>query len=282
MTLPDFLVIGAQRAGTTWLDGALRAHPDIYLPVRRKEVHFFDDFYDRGVEWYEGFFPPPEQAARFGAVGEVTPRYMYDPEVPARIAATVPECKLVAVLRDPVARAYSQYGLRVANLGERRPFEALLESDDDAVLDRGRYAGQLARYFALWPRERVLVLIFEELVADPEPGFAALGALLEVDPSGFRADMPRANASFEPRFPRARAAARRLAAELRRRDLDHWVNRAKDLGLPRLFGHRRHLPPMSETTRGRLRELYVPEIKELETLLGRDLSIWRQPPPRRP
>ena len=71
MTLPAFLGIGVPRAGTTWLHTLLASHPDVYTPTLRKEINFFDRYYDRGLSWYEALFPPPENAERYQAIGEI-------------------------------------------------------------------------------------------------------------------------------------------------------------------------------------------------------------------
>lgn len=283
MTLPDFLVVGAQRAGTTWLDARLRAHPAVYLPERRKEVHFFDRYFERGAGWYEGFFPAEEEAARYGAIGEISPAYLFEPEVPERIRRVVPDCRIVAVLRDPVDRAYSQYGLAVRDLAEDRSFEAYLRASPEAY-ERGCYSVQLERYLERFPRERIFVGLFEEMVEEPGGILPRLARFLEVDPAPFakeggdggdsRAEENR-HASYRPRFPRARALARRVGGWLRRRDRDGIVEAAKSLGVGRLFGRAGELPPMDEGTRRELRARYEPEVRRLEALLDRDVSdVW--------
>ena len=120
MTLPNFLVIGAQRGGTTLLHRVLDRHPEVYVPQRRKEVHFFDWYYDRGADWYAGFFPC-EQADEYRAVGEVTPDYLFDPHAPGRIRAVLPHCRFVASLRDPIQRAFSWYSFQLRSVNERGP-----------------------------------------------------------------------------------------------------------------------------------------------------------------
>lgn len=289
MTLPNFLVVGAQRAGTTWLDARLRSHPAIYLPERRKEIHFFDRYFDRGAAWYEDFFPEGEAAARYGAIGEVTPAYLFEPRVPERLRRLVPECRIVAILREPVDRAYSQYGLAVRDLAEERSFEAYLRANP-AVLERGRYSVQLERFLERFPRERIFVGLFEEMVGEPASFLPELAGFLGVDPAPFttegadpetagpdRDDADRVesrHASYRPRFPRARALARRVGGWLRRRDHDVIVETAKSLGVGRLFGRKGELPPMDETTRRRLRARYEPERRRLEELLETDVSPW--------
>jgi hypothetical protein len=278
MTRPGFLVVGAQRAGTTWLDGHLRAHPDVYLPERRKELHYFDANYDRGPDWYASFFPPPAEAAGFRAIGEITPKYLYDAVVPARIRRDLPECRLIAILRNPVDRAYSQYALAVRDDGERGSFDDFIARNPDA-LERGFYARQLARYFDLFPRERFLVLLFERVIRDPDPALARIASFLGVDATAFpeaASDM-KVNASYRPRHPRLRAAVRKAGEFLRAHGLDWCVNVAKDLGVPHMFGNRGPLPPLDEETRRRLADLYDEDVEALERMLDEDLSRWRLP-----
>ncbi len=112
MTLPNFIVIGPGKTGTTWLYQCLAAHPGIKLARNTKETVFFADYYDRGLGWYEKFFEGLDGAA---AIGEVSNTYFFTPEAPARIAAAVPKVKLIAFLRNPVERVVSLYLFRLRN-----------------------------------------------------------------------------------------------------------------------------------------------------------------------
>lgn len=277
-TLPDFLGLGAQRAGTTWLDHVLRCHPEIYLPVRRKEVHYFDQNFHRGTGWYASFFPPPDRAAEYRRIGEITPRYLFEPRAPERIARLLPNCRMIVLLRNPVTRLYSQYGLHVRDLGERRAFGEFASAHPEAF-ERGLYSRQLSRYFALLERSRFLIVIYEEVMARREEAIDALASFLEVDPAPLHAGAHRGriNAAYVPRLPRLRAAARRFGSSLRARGADHWVNFAKRLGASTLFG-RKALPPLALEERLRLERRYAEEVCRLEELLGRSLGAWRSPP----
>jgi hypothetical protein len=274
---PEFLVIGAQRAGTTWLDQRLRAHPDIYLPGRRKELHYFDRYYERGAEWYESFFPNGQAAARYRRIGEITPKYLYDPAVPARIRNDLPGCRMIAILRNPVDRAYSQYALAVRDDGEQRPFLEYASANPD-VLQRGYYGRQLRRYHDHFAPGQLLVLIFEEVMAAPEEALRKVASFLDVDAAPFQAvsTSERVNASYRPRYTRVRAAAQRVGEFLRERDLDWFVNVAKELGIPHMFGNAGSLPPLSPETRRRLASEFEDDVASLETLLGRDLPAWKE------
>lgn len=161
---PNFLVVGAQRAGTTLMHRMLALHPEVYIPKRRKEIHFFDHHYARGERWYREFFPVDRDG--FAALGEVTPSYLSDPNVPERIRAFDPDIRLIALLRNPVARTWSAYHHLRRVSGESRSFSGFIRSDGDA-LTRGNYAVQLARYLAFFSKEQILVLLFEDLISAP-------------------------------------------------------------------------------------------------------------------
>jgi hypothetical protein len=277
VTLPNFLVIGAQRAGTTLLHVVLEAHPEVYVPYQRKEVHYFDWYWDRGADWYAAFFPPGDQAGRYRAIGEATPDYLFESDVPERIGETCPDCRFIVSLRNPVERAYSSYLYARRSYNERRSFEEYIEQQPE-VLQRGRYSEQLSRYFARFGEDAVLVLVFEELLRAPADHLGRLARFL-----GLTAAWPnpeallgrQVNDSRAPYFAATFAAARKLGNVLLRHDLNWPVRVAKQLGIPRWFGSEKTKLKMSEATRAHLEQLYADEICDLESLLGRDLSVWR-------
>jgi sulfotransferase family protein len=229
--LPDFLIIGAQKAGTTALYAYLREHPQITGPSW-KEVSFFDRHYGRGEAWYRGNFPNTLRA-RGGLVGEASPSYLFHPLAPERVAALVPEAKLVALVRNPVDRAFSHYQHEVALGREPRSFEDALVAEDERlrgeedriVADpayfshawwnytyraRGRYAEQLERWLAVFPREQLLVMPSEELLAEPEQAHGRVLEFLGASPHRLDAYPRVFERQYEPMRPETRL---RLAAE---------------------------------------------------------------------
>jgi hypothetical protein len=277
MSLPNFLVIGARRAGTSLLHHKVLApHPEVYVPVQRKEIHYFDLYYERGVDWYQSYFPPTEAASRFRAIGEVTPDYLASEQAPGRIHQLLPECRLIAILRNPVEQAWSDYRYRQRSRNERRDFMTFL--DDPAALGGGLYHRHLARYLALFRRDALLVLIYEELVQDPGRELARLTGFLDVpliwsDPAALLRE--RVNPSEIPRFRRSFALARRAGGALTRRDLNRPVRLAKRVGVHRWFGRAGGEPSMSAVERQRLADFYRDDVRQLSRLLRRDLDIWR-------
>jgi hypothetical protein len=199
--LPDFLILGAQKAGTTALYAYLRWHPQITGPSW-KEVSYFDRHYRRGRRWYRGHFPA---LSRGCVVGEASPGYLFHPLAPDRVAETVPHAKLIALLRDPVDRALSHYHHEVALGREPLSFGDALDAEpertegeeerlagdprywspawwDHTYLARGRYAEQLERWLAVFPPEQLLVVASEELAADPGAVYARVLEFLAAAP----------------------------------------------------------------------------------------------------
>lgn len=275
--IPNFLGIGVPRAATTWAYDLLASHPDVYVPDVRKEVHYFDLNFAKGGDWYARFFKdaPPEAVA----VGEFTPQYMFSPVALDRIASFGSIERFIILLRDPVARAYSHYGLRVRNNGYRRGFQRFL-SDFPKVLKWGHYAAPLDACFARFGRDRVLVAITEEATAEPHRFAEALARHLGVPAAGFdtATKRRRVNGSFVPRH----RWVYRLATRMYRWFLSHewygatqWAHRS---GIKSALAvNAKPLPPMSNDDRRRLRAVFAGDIADVERLLGRTIAAWHDP-----
>jgi hypothetical protein len=188
--LPDFLIIGAQRSGTTSLYNYLVDHPAI-APASEKELHFFDLHFGRGLAWYRSQFPPRPAPGRLRwMTGEATPYYVFHPLAPQRIAALLPHVKLILLLRNPIDRAYSHYNSAVKRGIETLSFEDALAQETQRLrgeadricrepgyisfshqrlsyLARGTYADQLAVWLRLYPRSQFLIEASETFSRDP-------------------------------------------------------------------------------------------------------------------
>ncbi len=276
MTLPNFLVIGAQRSGTTWLDQQLRCHPSIYLPTVRKEVHFFDRYYDRGLDWYQKFFPPQQQAHQYSCIGEVTPDYIFYPQVPELIKKHLPHCKFILILRNPVDRLYSQYGHAIRTRNYSQSFAEFIQ--DKKIFNRSLYGQQFNRFLQYFPLENFLVLVFEETMQQPETTLRKIANFLDINSNIF-GDFDtkyKVNHSYKPRFKNLYSLTRKCSCWLRQKDLDWVLNYAKILGLSKgIFGAGTPMPKLDDESRHALILQYEADIADLENILGRDLSIWR-------
>lgn len=274
LTLPTFLGIGVPRAGTTWLHELLDSHPGVYVPTHRKEVRFFDLYYERGVQWYEKFFPPEGEARRYQAIGEISPGYLYCPRCPERIESIPSITKLILILRNPVDRAYSAYGRRVRYREFSGPFEELLSLEPE-VIRMGSYSPRIRDYLRYFSMDQMLILIHERAVADVPKTRETLARFLRVAADQFplAVGSQRLNRSYIPRArPIPKALTRFVAVKLRDWDLERVLSFANRV--ERLLGPAGSLPPMKEETRRYLTELYADEIKELESLLRIDLACW--------
>lgn len=274
MALPNLLGIGAQRAGTTWLDGILRTHPNVYMSRYKKEVKFFDVWYDEGLNWYESYFPDKDISESHEVIREFTALYLYSKNVPGRIKKHITDAKLMVSLRNPVDRTYSHYGLRIRDQGIQTDFRTFIEQNPE-VIERGRYARYLRRYFDHFDRDQVLVVVFEHSIEDPERAHRKIGDFLDIPADLFSVPEQRQNSSYIARYPRLRAAVRRVGVALRRCGIDQAVDWAKAVGIDRMFGNAGSLPPMKDKARRYLAEQYASEIEDVESLLNRDLEVWR-------
>ena len=202
--LPDFLVIGAQKAGSTSLYRYLTSHPSIRTP-RRKEVHFFDHAYGKGECWYRAQFPVRLRSASNWLTGEASPYYLFHPHVPQRAARLVPHAKLIVVLRNPVDRAWSHYQHVVTRGYESLSFDAALEREAELIpveerkmmampeyrslaherhsyLARGRYFSQLARWLTSFSRDQLFVISSEQMFRSPSAALTECFSFLGLSP----------------------------------------------------------------------------------------------------
>lgn len=204
--MPDFIIIGTQRGGTSAFYHYLTEHPNIGAATT-KELNYFDKHFRKGPWWYRAHFPTVLRKRYVESVhgrkfvtGEASPYYLFHPLVPKRLAATLPGVKLIALLRNPVDRAYSQYRRNRHMQWETLPFsdaiaaeERRLGDDHDrygynfehfSYLTRGIYADQLQRWLCLFPRERFLILKSEDFYADPAAVLKQTLAFLGVPAAG--------------------------------------------------------------------------------------------------
>jgi hypothetical protein len=275
LTLPTFLGIGVPRAGTTWLYELLARHPDVYVPPQRKEVHFFDRYYERGIRWYERFFPPVAQSGQYTAIGEITPSYLYCMQCPERIAGISSVERLILMLRNPVDRAYSHYQFRRRIDNFSGTFEDFLQSHPHAI-EWGFYSRFLKNYLRYFSERQILVLIHEHAFADTARTKVELAHFLAVDPRRFaKSAEAKVNRGYMPSLRRAYALSISMARHLREKDLYRIINLAKRLGVRRVFGERHSIAPSMEAKTQYLGSLYSGEISELETLLRIDLDCWQ-------
>jgi hypothetical protein len=183
---PGFIIIGAQKGGTTSLYRYLGEHPDVGL-ARLQEVHFFSWWYEKGKPWYLAHFRP---RGKYPIVGEVSPSYLLHPKAAERVHQVLPQVKIIALLRNPIDRAYSQHQMNIKRKLESLSFEEAIAQEPERLsgdgdwsdmewrssswvsyLRRGLYADQLEPWLQLFPREQVLVMKSETFFERPDEGY---------------------------------------------------------------------------------------------------------------
>jgi hypothetical protein len=225
---PDFLIIGAARCGTTSFHASLNEHPCVE-PTWRKEIYFFDRHWAKGLSWYRAHFPI--RHARTLA-GEATPCYLIHPHVPRRVLDTVPKVRLIALLRDPVDRAYSFYQMKLRYGFETLPFEEAVEREADRLagemermledesyyafafqhysyLHRGIYAEQLSHWLKHFSRDQLLILDSHSFDSDPSGTMRHVSAFLDLpEPPDAKSGARGKKLNFAP-YPAMKASTRR-------------------------------------------------------------------------
>ena len=238
--LPNFLIIGATKAGTTSVHHYLDQHPEIFM-CKRKETNFFSQdsatcFLGDAIRTREEYEREFDAVRNEKAIGETSPAYLAVPMAPKNIHDDIPNAKLIAILRDPAERAYSHYLMRRRQKKEfRNSFEECIDEEDldpqRSYKSRGFYGEQMERYRNVFPEKQMKIFLYEDFVKDPKKILREIFLFLGVDPN-FSPDMSeRYNANPET-------------------------------------------APLDSKLRAKLIEIYRSDIKKLESLIERDLSGW--------
>jgi hypothetical protein len=296
--IPNFLIVGAPKSGTTSLHEYLRQHPEVFVPNKHKEPTYFVregkgswNSFGGTLDSYIGLF---RNAKGKRAVGEASTAYLYDQESPSWIKEVLSEVKIIILLRNPAKRAFSLYTYNTMHGWEDAPtFEEALRREplrlQDAkfrahcphllqaylYFDTGLYFEQVKRYLDTFGRKRVKVYLFEDLVRRPHKICNDTFRFLDVDP----AFVPAIDVYNESRSPRSIALQFWLETKAES-VLRRYANRyAETLAKPiprfkeinKSFGNK---PRLAKKLYDHLMDRYLPDIYRLEGLLGRDLSLW--------
>jgi len=275
---PNFLFIGSAKCGSTWLYDILRAHPQAYVPPA-KDVYYFDKYYHKGPGWYASFFKNvPDTAV---AVGELSHDYLYARDAAERIARDLPGVKLLAAVRDPIDRAYSAYLFQKRNLTAGVDFEDTVKRSPN-IVQRGRYADALQVYFDLFGRDRVKVIVFDDLKADPRKLARDIYAWLGIDETFEYAGVnEKSLGASVARFGLLSAAVKQLSFAARRAGMANLVGRIKSsrrvtrwLYKPITPAQRAEETGLTVEQKAQLRDFYRDDVERVGRMIGRDLSHW--------
>jgi hypothetical protein len=265
--LPNFVIIGAFRSGTTSLARNVGSHPQAFMAAQ-KEVRFFTDHYELGLDWYKRQFAG---ASNEPAVGEASPVYMYSGKAMARMAAAIPEARLVAILRNPIDRAYSHYWMMRSRGQEPLEFPDAIADElnriiagngPPAYLAYGRYLRHLRVVCEHFPRENLHVIVFERFRDDPVEHYRSLCRFLGVDDSFVPPNLEQPVNNFvRVRSTGLRVVSRRLFPPIRR-------------VLDRVNVRPAKYPPLDQGVREALARELDQDNRDLASWLGLEHPLW--------
>jgi len=290
---PNFFIVGAAKAGTTSLHTYLSGHSDVFMsPI--KEPHYFASF-ERTSD-HDNFLPVIRDARAYqdlfwecegqSAVGESSPSYLCDEQAATRIHLAVPDARIIISLRDPVERAHSHYLMEHRAGRESRPLQEALVTDlarkqkgwgvSFQYVELGLYYQQVERFLSVFGRDRVLILLFQEVTQDTWETMRKVARFLNIDPDSFSdVDMMRAYNHFEEsRGPLARKI-------IRSKPIRVWSKRLVPQTIRTAIRNRFLFKPgckpeLDPETHRFLRKIFEDDLVKLEQLLDRDLGALRE------
>jgi len=275
-TLPDFIVIGPTKTGTTWLYEFARQHPSIKTCLKTKETHFFDMRYEKGLEWYQSHFKSVDHSK---VVCEIAPSYFNDKSVPLRIKRTIPNCKIICTLRNPVDRTYSlykhwfKYGRIKLSFREAVQTHAFL-------LESSCYSRYLHEWIRVFGKENVLIMLFDDFVHDKQAYITRFCDFMGIETILICQDLNKKiyEGGEVPRMRCMISLATLFSEWLRDKRFYSIINFVNKSGGRRLFFKKglNGYGSVSEGLRDELRKHFMPEIESLEKFLQIELLSWKK------
>lgn len=270
-----FVGVGPQRTGTSWLHQVLLHHPALCMPKGVKETLFFDRYYEKGLSWYATHFAHrvPNQLC-----GEIAPTYFDVAVAPARIHKCNPACQIIINLRNPVDRAFSSYRHHLMKGRVSGSFaEACIQVP--RILDAGRYTKHILRWLDTFGADRVTFVLLEDIASHPETVLNDLYDFLGVETISMPVEghTKIGSAVTIPRYPRLARIAAQGVTILHTHGLHKLVRLGKALGLRKIYaGSEKRTIKLAVSEQIQLLKMYEADITFVETLLNRDLSVWRR------
>ncbi|MDJ0858244.1 MAG: sulfotransferase [Dinoroseobacter sp.] len=271
----DFLIIGAAKSSTTWLQASLQQASDIFMPD--PELHFFSREFERGFPWYAEHFPQQHAGT---LIGEKSNSYLSDPQAAERIRDAYPDIRLVALLRNPVARAYSDYCMLYRRGDVHERIEEYLDPSRATFrrfIDDGLYAAQLTRFLDRFPKEALLVMFFEDMRASPQQELDRLARHLGKSDGSL---LPHAGKVKDSKAAMVPKRLRELLKPIRP-ILDPIRNTGPIQKVRGLVAREVQYPPLTDVLAEGLRAYYAEDVRALEGICKRQLGDWLATPVRR-
>lgn len=273
MSGPDFVCIGAQRSGTSWLFQCFKEHPEIYMPG--KELHFFDQHFENGIEWYKGLFK--KKAETKIICGEMTPDYLFDNQALERLYQNFPAAKIIVILREPFDRAYSAVGLlKEHGYSTEDSFNDVIRKEK-YIVSQSLYFNQLKRLYGLYPSKQIKIYLFEEIKDNPlrllSDAFKYVGVESSFIPNGYDMKHNVSGLPYTWRF----LNLTKIQNYLNSHKIGQQLLKVKRLTVfkilkQRLMAHDSNLKSIHCSAE--LKLLFEEDVKKTEKLTGLDLSNW--------
>ena len=295
------MIIGAGKCGTSSLYEYINQHPDVYMSKPKEPCYFDTKDYEKGLEFYwKSYF---KGWAGQKAIGEATPNYLPVPFVADRIKKSLPETKLITILRNPIDRAYSGWWMMFSTGKEKLSFEDAISQNIKRIevgntfegqegknrwydfksnincyekglskyrtyLDHGYYSQQLIRYIGLFPKPQVKILLFEDLCHDPQTIVQDVWSFIEVNPKHTLKDKLAKNTAYSSRV------MRQLADKITSTNIHKLFPHKITKPVGKLLSGYGTRPAMGKDIRNSLVDHYYRHNRELEKLIERDLHHW--------
>lgn len=271
----DFIGIGPQKTGSTWLHEVLCQHPLILLPQGTKETMFFDKYYDKGLNWYGQYFP--ERDNKQQKLGEIGPSYFDCEAAIDRIYSLNTKCKIIITVRNPISKAISLHHHHL-NKGRVSPVfpEAIIKMPE--IITSGHYAQYIPKWINKFGQEQVKLIFLDDIKTNPKQLWLELCEFLNID----SIDLPDIahkiiNEKKMSKYPWLAKIGVEIAIKMREYKMHNSVEKLKKIGLNFIYsGGESRIIHLTDEEYQDLARLYYDDIKFLEQLTSRNLSSWQQ------
>lgn len=265
---PDFIIVGAMKAGTTTLIDLLKQHSSVM--INKKELHYFNGNQSKGIDWYKKQFMTSPQII----AGEGTPTYSFLPHVPYNIYSACPNVKLIWIFRDPIYRTYSNYLHSYKKGIEVRTFAKAVDDElsnnninrFQCYIERSLYVEQVRRYLRYFSFNQMHFILFEKLISEMSSELNRLTNFLEIDPFSDDTYIPHSNRSLVPKAMPLFRTLMKIAP----------YNRLQNIIRRRIWPYTASKPDFTKSDQERLCEYFYKPNKEFENLLGINLTPFWQ------
>lgn len=273
--LPNFIGIGVQRSGTTWIYEMLKSHPQVCMSPE-KEINFFNDHYNRGIDWYKKFF---SKCSRGKVIGEFSPTYLSHNLTAKRIKKIVPEAKIIVSLRNPADQIFSRYHYMITRQTYNKSFgEALKEKP--FLIENAFYYKHIKCFLEHFDESKILILIYEDLRKDARSFLQKIYSFLDIDDTYIPPKLnERLHFTRVPKSKYIETAMVIIRILLRKMELYSLAEKLKEIYMVRKLKElntraNKTYKKMDARNRHRLNQIFTHDKESLLALLGRDLSIW--------